>query len=157
MLTTDTFTKSELEKIKQAKNNSYNYSGVFLKVCLPLSFVLGFFGLLFHHSYWISVLFFAFGFFIAYIYLTYKPKYLLAKDLKEKIKYVGIVTVLEKSIKDDEWKLHLDSGEIKRLSIYTEKIFNQIEIGNQLYLEVAKNSRLIFKLKKEKVWLFRSV
>ena len=157
MLTIDTFTNNELEKIKQGKSNSYNYSGVFLKVSLPLSFALGLLGLIFHHSYLASVLFFASGFFIAYIYLTFKPKYLLAKDLKEKIKYVGTVTVLEKSNKENDLKLHLDSREIKRLSIHTEKIFNQIEIGNELYLEIAKNSRLIFKLKKENVWLFKSV
>jgi hypothetical protein len=156
MLITDTFNKIELEKIKQGKSNSYSYTGIFLKIFLPLSFALGSLGLIFHHGYLESTLFFASGFFIAAIYLTIWPRYLFIKDLKEKIKYVGTVTVLEKSSKNKEWKVYLDSREIKRLDIHTEKIYDQIDVGSELYLEIAKNSRLIFKLKKGNVWLFRS-
>ena len=86
MLITDTFNKIELEKIKQGKSNSYNYTGIFLKIFLPLSLALGLVGLVFHHGYWESTLFFASGFLIAAIYLTIRPRYLFVKDLKEKIK-----------------------------------------------------------------------
>jgi len=156
MLITDTFNKIELEKIKQGKSYSYNYIWIFLKIFLPLSFALGLLGLIFRHGYWESTLFFASGFFIAAVYLTVRPRHLFGKDLKEKIKYVGTVKVLEKSNKNKEWKVYLDSREIKRLNIHTEKIYDQIDVGSELYLEIAKNSRLIFKLKKGNVWLFRS-
>ena len=157
MLLTDTFTKIELEKIKQAKSNCYNYTGIFLKIFLPLSFALGLLGLLFNHGYWESTLFFTAGFSVAAIYLTIKPRHLFAKDLKEKIKYVGTATVLEKSYKNKELKIYLDSSEIKRLNIHSEKIYDQIDIGSELYLEIAKNSQLILKLKKGHTWLFRCV
>ncbi len=156
MLLADKFNKLELEKIKQGKSNSYNYIGIYFKIFLPLALALGFLGLIFHHGYWESTFFFASGFFIAAIFLTIKPRHLFAKDLKEKIKYVGTVMVLEKSNKDKEWKIYLDSQEIKQLNIHTEKIYNQIEVGTQLYLEIAKNSRLIFNLKQGNVWLFKS-
>jgi hypothetical protein len=156
MLTTDTFNKIELEQIKRGKRSSYNYTGIFLKIFLPLSFALGSLGIIFHHGYWESTLFFVSGFSIAAIYLTMRPRNLFAKDLKEKIKYMGTVTVLEKSNKNNEWKVYLDSREIKRLNIHLENIYNQIDVGSELYLEIAKNSRLIFQLKKGNVWLFRN-
>lgn len=156
MLQKEQFKKNELEKIKQAKINAYNYSGIFFKILVPLSFLLGFSGLLFRHSYWSSTLFFLSGFLIAFIYLTFKEHYFLSKDLKEKIKYVGMVTIVRKERENEKLKLYLDSREIKLLSIYSESTYDQIDVGNTLYLEIAKNSKIIFKLKKEHVLLLKS-
>ena len=157
MLKREPFEKKEFETIRQARLHSYNYIGIFLKFFVPLSFAFAFSGLIFHHTYWHTLLFLLSGFLITAIYLTIKPRYLLYKDLKERIKYIGTVTVTKKADTNKGMKIYFPSGEIKRLDIPLKRIYDEIEIGDDLYLEIAKNSRLIFKLKKDHTLLFKSV
>ena len=148
MISTINLNSEELEIIKFGKKDTKAYLFFFLKIFAPLSFLLGLLGLLKKgNGYWPTTLFFLLVFLFTTIYLIIKEQIQFDRDIKEQLKYVGTVTVVKKS-DDNDCKIYTDFKELKKINIDFPSLFNQINVGDVLYLEVAKSSKFIFKLNK---------
>jgi hypothetical protein len=149
MITTINFNKEELSIIEFSKKDIKTYVSIFLKIFLPLSFLLGLFGFLKRETgYWPTTLFFLSVFLLVTVYLIIKEHIVFNKDVKERLKYVGTISVRKKSRNETDCKIYTDSKEINKIDVHFVSIFNQIEVGDELYLEIAKSSKYIFKLRK---------
>lgn len=149
MLTTVYFNNDDLSIIEFSKKDIKTYILIFLKFFLPLSFLLGLIGLTKNgNGYWPTTIGFIIFFLLITIYLIIKENILLNKDLKEKEKFVGTITVKKKSRIETDTIIYTDAPEIKKIDIHFVSIFKQIEIGDQLSLEIAKHSKHVFKLAK---------
>jgi hypothetical protein len=154
MLTTTNFNSDDFNIILFSKNDVKSYAIIFLKIFLPLSFLLGTIGLLKRaNGYWPTTLFFLIVFLLVTIYLILKEHILFTKDLKEQLKYVGTICVLKKSLDKRNCKIYTDAKEMKKIHIQFLSVFDQIEVGDELYLEIAKSSGHIFKLNKGELHL----
>ena len=149
MITTINFNKEELSIIEFSKKDIKTYVAIFLKIFLPLSFLLGLFGFLKREiGYWPTTLFFLLVYLFVTVYLIIKEHIIFSRDIKERLKYVGTIRVRKKSRIQTDCKIYTDSKEIDKIDVHLVSIFNQIEIGDELYLEIAKSSKYIFKLSK---------
>lgn len=148
MITTTNLNSEELEIMQFGKKDTKAYVVLFLKIFTPLSFLLGLLGLLKKgNGYWPTTVFFLSVFLFTTVYLIIKEQIQFSKDIKEQLKYVGTVAVVKKS-GDNDCKIYTDSKELKKINIDFPSLFNQINVGDVLYLEVAKSSKFIFKLNK---------
>lgn len=149
MITTTNFTKSELEIIEFKKKDIKSYIFIFLKFFLPLSFLLGLLGLANKAAgYWPTTTGIIIIFALVTIYLIVKENILLNKDLRDKTKFTGTITVQKKSRVETDTIIYTDAQEIKKIDVHFFSIFKQIEVGDEIFVEIAKHSKHIFKLSK---------
>ena len=149
MLTINNFTVEDYKTIEVNKKGIKVYFHIFVKLCVPLSFLLGLIGLAEKgHGYWPTTFFFLLFFSVITIYFIIKENILYRRDLGNKLKYSGKITVLKKSRKRNDCSIYTDAKELNKIDVLFFEIFDQIDVGDELYIEVAKSSKYVFKLEK---------
>ncbi|NTS43836.1 hypothetical protein HRG84_23340 [Flavisolibacter sp. BT320] len=149
MLSIQEFTEDDFAKIQTIPKAVRIYFLFFL-FCIPLAFLLGAFGLLKKgYGYWPTTLGFLCVFFLVLLWLTLKEVFFYLKDMERKQKYAGAVTVISKSGKKGEPTVYLDDTNLKKLTLYQDGTFEQINEGDVLNLEISRYSKFLFRLEKE--------
>jgi hypothetical protein len=149
MISITNFTAEDYKIVEENKNGYRIYLFIFLIFLTPLSFLVGGFGLAKKgFGYWPTTIGFLLFFFFLIIYLIIKDYVLYKKDLKSQLKYSGTITVLNKSKNKRDCYIYTDSKDVKKMDVLFLKVFNQIEIGDELYIDVTKYGKSILKLKK---------
>lgn len=139
----------EIKTIEANLKGSKVYFALYLKLFAPLSFLMGLIGLAKKgFGYWPTTLAILIFFLAITMYLFVKENILYKRDLKTKQKYTGLITVLKKSRNRNDCLIYTDAKEIKKIDVLFFNMFDQIEVGDDLYLEIAVASKYIFKLEK---------
>lgn len=63
-------------------------------------------------------------------------KYRYMLELDNKIKYCGEIKILKKNHLGKKYVLHTDSSLQKKIHLNNETVFDRIEIGDMLYIEI---------------------
>jgi hypothetical protein len=149
MLTISEFTNDEIKAIESSLKGSKVYFIIYAMLFVPLSLLLGLTGLSKKgFGYWPTTLVLLVFFSLLTFYLFVKENILCRKDLRDRQKYTGTIKVLKKSRKRNDCIIYIDAKEIKKIDVLTFEIFDQIEVGDSLHIEIAVSSKYIFKLDK---------
>jgi hypothetical protein len=149
MITITNFTAEDYKIIEKDKKGYKIYLFIFLIFLTPLSFLVGIIGLAKKgFGYWPTTIGFLLSFFLIIIYLLIKDYILHKKDLESQLKFSGTITVLKKSKNKKDCLIYTDSKDLKKIDVLFLNAFNQIEIGDELFIEVTKYGKSILKLKK---------
>ncbi len=149
MLTASKFNNEEVKTIEANLKGSKIYFVLYFILFTPLSLILGLIGLAKKgFGYWPTALGFLISFLIITVYLFIKENILYKRDLKNKLKYTGTIMVLKKSRKRNDCMIYTDAKEIKKIDVLFFNIFDQIEEGDYLDVEIARSSKYVFKLNK---------
>ncbi|MES2773949.1 MAG: hypothetical protein V4722_07180 [Bacteroidota bacterium] len=149
MLSIEPFNRDDLTAIKTMWKSLMLYPIIFLFFLLPASFLFGLFGSLDSEvGYWPTTwgLIIVFALLTTWVwvaaYLTYK------NDMKEQLKYCGMIAVNSKSKKKGQYYIYTDTRELEKIDLRTKGILDKVETGDNLHIEVSKYSKKIFSLKK---------
>ena len=149
MLKISEFNNEEIKTIEANLKGSKIYFALYFKLFAPLSFLMGLIGLAKKgFGYWPTTLAILIFFLAITMYLFIKENILYKRDLKHKQKYTGLITVMKKSRNRNDCLIYTDVKEVKKIDVLFFDIFDQIEVGDELYLEIALSSKFIFKLEK---------
>lgn len=149
MITIKNFTPEDYNTIVANRNGTTEYYRVYFKFFLPLSLLLGFIGLTAKgFGYWPTAFGIAAFFYLVTQYLVSKEKWQYRNDMGEEQKYCGTFTVIKKSRKRNDYLIFTDAEELPKVDVYFAAVFEQVEVGDELYIEAAKHSRYIFRLEK---------
>lgn len=101
-----------------------------------------------------SLLPFAIGsivFFTAFeLWIIARMQKLGRKDMNEQIKLAGEVTVLSKKLISNNLTIKLDDNDVKEI-IVEKKLYDKINEGDRLYLELSKYRKQLFKVSRDGV------
>ena len=149
MLSVQTFTQSDLNKVRALPKGFKLAFFIILVICIPLSFVFGLLGLLKKgYGYWPTTIGFLIFVSLIYLYFFLKDYVAYRKDLAKKLKLSGEINVISKSKKKNERIIYFDTNEIKRINVYSKSIFDKIQIEDTLKIEITKYSKCLLKLEK---------
>jgi|GEM_PF-6641637 len=154
MLTSESFSGSDLEKI-QSLPQVFKLTAIFyVIIAIPISLLCGFFGLTKNgFGYWnIVMATFIFLMILFIFYQSYKY-FLYKKDLKNQIKLVGTVIITSKSAKKGNNIIFTDSKTLKKIDVNSKDIFDRLSVGDKVNIEISKFSKEILSLKKDNVEL----
>jgi hypothetical protein len=116
---------------------------------IPLAFLFGLLGFAKKgHGYWPTTIGLLAMFTTCLVLAFLKQHILYRKDLKHRIKLSGIITVIEKSPKNNDNTIYTDAKQMKKLNLYDKEMYNKIEVGDQLTIEISKYSKKLLRLKK---------
>ena len=125
---------------------------------MPASFLFGLLGLTQNgHGYWPATLTLLLVFSAVAIFVTIKGYLLYRKDKTTQKKYVGTITVIDKSTKKGDKIIFTDTPELKKLELYTSELFDKVCIGDKLTIEVSKFSKTLFRLDKDQIDLLNGL
>ncbi len=125
---------------------------LFLLIFVPLSMVIGFLGLLKKgHGYWITTLTIFTILSAVAAFVIIKDYILYRKDKSKQRKYVGTITVINKSSKKGDNLIFTDCTEVNKIDLYISELFDKISIGDELTIEISQFSKTLFRLKKNNI------
>jgi len=148
MLTETFFTIADASEIETSAKKFKRISNLFILVSFPADLILAWFtSKKYPTLFWPAV---AACFLLSisvYYFVFMKGLRRVAQELNEQIKLVGQTKVVSKTNTDKVYSVGLESPDPERLYV-TEKAFQQIDIGDDLYVEVSNTVNHIFKLSK---------
>jgi hypothetical protein len=150
MISTNNFTQSDLKNVQNLPKTFKLTFFLFIVFCIPLSLIVGLVGLLRKgYGYWITsiVCLIFLGIICIFIFLKNYIEY--KKDISNQIKLIGEVNVISKSTRKNETIINFNSSELKKIDVYSKKIFDKIHVGDTLTIEVSKFSKYLLKLEKD--------
>lgn len=149
MLLEKDFSDSDLSAIKSIPKVPKLLTLIFLFLCVPVAFIPGLLGY-FKKGYfdWPSAVILLIIFGSCYLYIVITGYIARRKDVSKQIKWVGQLYVKSKSNKENETTLYFDSSQIKKLDVLSKQIFDKVEVGDILSVEIAKFTKCLFQLKK---------
>lgn len=154
MLKTAEFNNDELVVIQKNLKGFRIYFFIYLKLFVPASFFLGLLGLRIREIGYLPLTgIFLFFFFLIIIYVSIKENILIKKDFKNKLKYTGTIKVLKKSRNRNDCLIYTDSKEIEKIDVIFFDVFDQIEAGDELLIDISVNNKYIFRLDKGSIRL----
>jgi hypothetical protein len=141
-------TTTDLLKLQgQAKVFSLQHF-LFLIFTIVISLVSGLFGLK-SFGYWICVTG-TFSFMMAlYLIMFIKEFIAFRKDIKQRQKVCATLTVTNKSNKKNDFVFNSDLKQLRKVNLFNRKIYEQVAIGDQLYVEFTKQSKQLLRLEKD--------
>jgi hypothetical protein len=149
MLIIDNFNQTDQKKIDNAPKSFKVVGLVYCILLVPASFLFGLLGLTPKgHGYWITTLSFLVVFTLVAVFSVIKAFLLYRKDMINKKKYKGTIRVVDKSLKKGDKTIFTDSIELKKLDLLTNNIFDKVDIGDQLTIEISKYSKTLLRLEK---------
>jgi hypothetical protein len=124
----------------------------FLIFAVPLSFLFGLFGLTKKGiGYWNAALFFFAALIMLFVLNFLKEVINHIRDIKSKIKLVGIIIVAGKVNRNGDFVIQTDAKEIKEFNLFDKECFDQIEIGDKLTIQISKYRKSLLSLEKDGV------
>lgn len=148
MLSQTFFNLSDTAKLEKNYKQFRLFTIIFLVISIPVDFLIAYlFSQRNRMVFWPIIIICAgllLWFFYAAILKTLNS---LKLDLSEQTKLVGQLQVISKTKKDKERLIGFDSSELKQISL-GQGSYDKINIGDTLSVEVAKNSKHIFKLSR---------
>jgi len=118
-------------------------------IYIPLSFLIGLIGLTKKGiGYWQTTLLFLSLFIFVFFVHSLKEYLLYKKDVKRKLKWVGMITIKGKTVKRDKTLFHTDIEELKEFALQSNECSNQIEIGDTLTIQFTKFGKTLLLLEK---------
>lgn len=158
MITISPFNDVDNKEIARRANWYKIYLKTFSMLFIPLSFLVGLFGLKKNgFGYWPTTVCVLILFAIPFIYLIIKDNINYRGEKRSQLKYAGIITVVKKIKKRKDFIVYTDFNELKKIEILSLEAFNQIEVGDRLYIELTKFSKYILKLEKNSTSLLNDV
>ncbi len=149
MLSIEKFNSDDIHIIKGLPRASIVYIIILMTYCVPASFLLGLLGLFRDgFGYWATTLGLLLIFTLIIIWLIANDYFLYKKDMAAQIKYCGTIQVIKKPIKEDSKDIYTEAAELKKICIPLKEVFDKINVGDQLYIEISKFSKEIFRLEK---------
>jgi len=125
---------------------------MFLIFAVPFSFLVGLFGLTKKGiGYWNATLLFFVVLIMLFFFNSLKEIINHIKDIKNKLKLVGIITVAGKANEKDNFIIQTDTKEIKEFNVFDKKCFDLIEIGDKLTIQISKYKKSLLLLEKNGV------
>ena len=152
MLTLENFNQEDQQKIK-ANPRTFKVTAIFfLALCVPASFLFGLLGLTKKgHGYWTTTIILLAVFAFVTLVILIKDYFLYYKDKIQQQKYKGVITIIGKSTKKGDKIIFTNAPELKKLNLYTDKLFDKVSIGDKLTIEISRFSKTLFKLDKDQV------
>ncbi|WP_416438241.1 hypothetical protein [Phnomibacter sp. MR] len=152
MLRIENLTEEDVKEIKAIPKSFLVTVYFLLLICFPASFLLGLLGLTKKgYGYWPTTIAFLVVFIFAGLFVTIKDFLLYQKDKAKQKKYVGTITVMNKSAKRGDYKIYTDAPELKELNLYSNELFDAIATGDTLTIEISTHSKTIFRLEKDHI------
>jgi hypothetical protein len=152
MLTLQRFTESDLERVR--KNSKTTTKLCLLAYCflgVPASFSFGFYRLRSRgEDFWVSTFFMLIVFAIALSFFVVREYFRYYKDKRRQEKYRGEITITAKSAEKGKATIFTDDKELNKIELDTQKLFDKIQVGDRLQIEVSKYSKTLFKLEKNR-------
>ncbi len=154
MITVKNFTAEDFQLIDGSKKEWKIYFYIYFIVVIPLGFLFGLFGLLKKgHGYWSTTIAMLSSTLVIVVYLAIKDYVIYKKDIHFKLKYSGTIVVESKSIKTNEHCIYTDSSQIKKIHVSSADVFNQIAVGDELFIEMTKFGKRLLILKRDNLVL----
>ena len=152
MLTLENFNQEDQRKIK-AIPRTFKVTGIFfLTLCVPASFLFGLLGLTKKgQGYWATTIFLLAVFTLITLVTLIKDYFLYHRDKTKQQKYKGVITIIGKSTRKGNKTIFTNAPELKKLNLYTRELFDRVNIGDKLTIEISKSSKTLFKLDKDEV------
>lgn len=146
------FSESDFEKIKDLTKSFKIYYIVLPIIIIPLSFLVGLFGLLKKgHGYWPTTIVFL-SFCVLYLLIVLTRDYInYKKDISRRIKLSGQIRVKRKKELKEGMFVYFDSKKLKKIRVTSKIAFETIQENDIFSIEISKYSRHLFDLKKEDV------
>jgi hypothetical protein len=149
MLLEQDFSDSDLNAVKSIPKVSKLFALFFLFLCLPVAFIPGLLGYSKKGYFdWLATLILLIVFGCCYLYIVITGYIAHNKDVSRQIKLVGQLFVKAKSSKKNETILYFDSPQIKKLDVYSKQIFDKVEVGDILSIEISKFTKCLFRFEK---------
>jgi hypothetical protein len=149
-LLSEKFTDSDFAEINKLPRSIFLFLLFILMICIPSSFLLGLLGLLKKGpGYWPVTILLLCIFILTAVFQAIRDYIRYKKDVSKQIKWVGNIAVKSKSTKKGEYNIKVDSPNIKKLNLLSQKNFAKVNEGDLLYIEISKYSKHIFLLIKE--------
>jgi len=151
MLSEIQFNDNDIYKIQSVPRDLKLALLVYSIFFIPAAFLFGLIGLAKKgHGYWptaigiLAVFTAVLAFYLVKEYILYK------KDLRHRIKLSGTITVIEKSPQKKDTIIYTNAKQVKKLNLYKKEMYDKIEVGYELTIEISKYSKNILQLKKGK-------
>ena len=149
MLTQTFFDSSNTARIETSYKRFKQIALLVLLVGVPVQFLIAFLASQKSRVVFWPVIIFGFGMLIWAFYAIFlKTLKLLKQGLSEQIKLVGELQVSSKSEKDKRLLIGFESTDLDKISL-TQGVFEKINIGDTLTIEISKYAKHIFKLSKD--------
>jgi hypothetical protein len=140
------------EKLKHFQEHSKCREYFFLTFCVPASFLFGLLGLTKKgHGYWTTTIILLAVFAFVTLVILIKDYFLYYRDKIKQQKYKGVITIIGKSPRKGDKIIFTNAPELKKLNLYTDKLFDEVSIGDKLTIEISRFSKTLFKLDKDQV------
>ena len=152
MLTLENFNQEDQRKIK-AIPKTFKVTGIFfLALCVPASFLFGLIGLTKKgHGYWTTTIILLAFFTLVTLFILIKDYFLYYRDKTKQQKYKGVIIIIGKSTKKGAKTIFTNAPELKKLNLYTNKLFERVSVGDKLKIEISKFSKTLFRLDKDQI------
>jgi hypothetical protein len=150
MITTERFTPSDLSKVQDLPKSFKLSILLFIVLCIPLSLIVGLIGLLRKgHGFGLTTIVCLITLGIICFFIFLKNYIAYKRDISNQIKLFGEVTVTSKSTRKNETIVNFNSTELKKIDVFSKQIFDKINVGDTLTIEISKFSKCLLKLEKE--------
>ncbi len=154
MITVTNFTAEDFQVIDGSKKAWKIYFYIYIMLLSPLCFLFGLLGLLKKgHGYWPTTITMLLSTLVLVVYLAVKEFVLYKRDIHFKLKYSGAIVVERKSTKTNDYYIYTDSSQIKKIHVSSADVFNQIAVGDELFIEMTKFGKRLLILKKDNLVL----
>ncbi|MGB3005893.1 MAG: hypothetical protein WBC06_05275 [Chitinophagaceae bacterium] len=148
MLSIEKLNTSDLATIKGIPKTFKVTAAIYSIFLIPAAFLLGLFGLLKKgHGYWPTTVSFLVLFTLLLLWTLLKDYIAYKKDLRIQIKIKGTITVTGKSMKKGDKTIYTNEKDLRKFQVYLD-IFDEIQVGDKLNIEISKYSRQILLLEK---------
>ena len=148
MLSEKFFTPADADKVQLLRQKLKKFTFWMMIILVPLDLLIAYIASLKSPGIFLPVsalLLLFLG--LMYYFVFVRTLKLYTRDLAEQMKLTGELEVRSKKAQKNIFIINFESDELKSLSV-TQKMFDLINTGDRISLEVSKHSNTIFKLEK---------
>lgn len=148
MLSEYPFSPADLEKIKQIPRRFILYFLIYA-LSIPLAFIFGLMGVLkIWDSYWQTTVTFLVLFTGTFLVVLGKKYLDYRSDLKDQIKYCGVITVTGKVPGKNSTIILTGQAGLEEIDVDEKSVFEEVQVGDTLEFEISKHSKFLFSLQR---------
>ena len=141
-------TATDFLKLKRQTKMFWLQHFLFLICATIISLVSGLFGLK-SFDYWICVGA-TFSFLIVLYLIMFTQEFIaFRKDIKQQQKVCTTLMVTNKSTKKNDFVFYSNLKKLRKVNLFNRKTYEQVAIGDQLYVEFTKQGKQLLRLEKD--------